>query len=227
MRLRNYYRNFRSVNGLLAAALGSLPWLSALVSTFANRSSDFFPPLGGVSLVGVARTVSLGICGAATLAVYWFGKSEQGRSDKGLAHFVAMLVLITLLSFAIYFALYSRFVCYAPARSGPLPVAIGITLSEAGQKTFDSCRERTPECLLSWEPSDKGAWIFWTPWSVLLVRFGMFFFYTLLLSAVVALSSIPAIIKTLEETPSLRVPKEPKGASTPDPASKRAIRKKI
>jgi hypothetical protein len=185
--VKDYYKHFLSVYGVLAAAVAGFPMLSKLLPD--NWAAYFFPPLGDQS--PPVRAAALVLGAAVTLVV-----TKRGR----------MWVLVAPLALAAagllaFFVLSQLFVRSLPIPGGDAEVVVSV-----GYERTPYALSRFPEAT-DWEllrqrgPTEEEIERLWTPGSVVKARLGLYLSYLTFLLSAVAVGSLGVLFDRLGPPP--------------------------
>ena len=195
--VKDYYKHFLSVYGVLAAAVAGFPMLSKLLPD--NWAAYFFPPLGDQS--PPVRAAALVLGAAVTLVVY-FGKDVLADVTKR----GRMWVLVAPLALAAagllaFFVLSQLFVRSLPIPGGDAEVVVSV-----GYERTPYALSRFPEAT-DWEllrqrgPTEEEIERLWTPGSVVKARLGLYLSYLTFLLSAVAVGSLGVLFDRLGPPP--------------------------
>jgi hypothetical protein len=179
MTLKRYYSSFKSLSGILAGLLASLPFSSQLLP----NGAYLFPPLGDIE--GPARAGVLVLAFATTYAVYFLVKGSS--LNQNIA--VGLLVIIALFGLVAYLALAEEFVRHIdiPSRGTRIYITIGYERTAFAKSNFDSAPDE--ELLRARGMDEEQMRMLWTPRSLTITRVALFAAYSfVVLSLVAALS---------------------------------------
>jgi hypothetical protein len=178
--LVDYYKNFKEVSGVLAAAVSALPLLSAVLP--ATASAYMFPPLGGATMPARLGVVIL----AAVMTYIAFYSIKPAN----IARRFLLVALISFVALICYLFCYQHFVrrIDVPANNGEIFVSVGYKRSDFAERTFHS--ETDEEMLKARGISDEEVSRLWTPRSLDLARFLLLAAYCGFLLPVVSILSL-------------------------------------
>ena len=192
--VKEYYKHFLSVYGVLAAAIAGFPLLSKLLPE--NWAAYLFPPLGDQDPAYRAAALILGAL--VTLTVYFSKDLSAGLTGKGRALLFVVMFVPILLGLMAFFMLSQRFV-----RTVPIPALDTEVVVSVGY-------ERTPYALTNFAPGttdwdllkarglkEEEIERLWTPGSVAAVRLGLYAAYMLFLLPAVAIGSFGVLLDKL------------------------------
>jgi hypothetical protein len=156
--LKEYYKNFVSISGALAAVVGLEPILSYLPFTGAPY---IFPPLGDAT--NIARIGVLCLSVAMTYLAFYFPTTRYRLT-------MALLFLISGLAFSCYFASYMQFVrtIKVPSVGSSIQVSVGSERTPFAIQTFGS--ETDWDMLRARGTEEEEIWRLWTAHSIIRSR---------------------------------------------------------
>jgi hypothetical protein len=158
--LKEYYKRFKSISGVLATALGIVPILTVLIP--GSASDYFFPALGDVTML--ARVGVVILAGAVTFVCFYDSKPPNvPRRFLGIGAIstVALIgVLITSLQFIRKVTV--------PANGSAILVSVGYERTAFANQTFHD--ESDWDMLRARGTSDEEVYGLWTRWSVNIAR---------------------------------------------------------
>lgn len=197
MTIKSYYKNFISIYGALAGALGALPFLSKLLP--GNWAQYVFPPLGGVE--PYSRLATLILAGAVTLIVYTMNTSSFATCKRGRSKSMWLVFAIGVIAVIVFFVLTQAF-----ARSIDIPsvgksvvVSVGYDRTEFARTTF---KDKSDEQMLRARgTSEEEIWRLWTAKSIIVARSLLFISYLIFILSAVAFVSLGVLFDKLGAPP--------------------------
>jgi hypothetical protein len=181
-----YIKGLGIVRKLVAGLIFVPPLLSLVVPNSAPLREFIYPPLGNFQAPGLIATM-----GFLLLTIFWvfvFGRSAQTIRTRVYV-FLGIAFLVGVMgSIALYVPYVMR--VDVAAVDQQVPVSIGFDRTDfARQKyphnsDYEMLEKRGP-----WEPEIRNLW---TSRSIAAVRIGLWFFYTLVLAAVLSVASLIA-----------------------------------
>lgn len=195
--VKDYYKHFLSVYGVLAAAVAGFPVLSTLLP--GNWAAYFFPPLGDQS--PPVRAAALVLGAAVTLVVY-FGKDVlAGVKKRGRVWVLVAPLALALAGLLAFFVMSQLFVRSLPIPGGDAEVVVSV-----GYERTPYTLSRFPEAT-DWEllrqrgPTEEEIERLWTPGSVVKARLGLYLSYLTFLLSAVAVGSLGVLFDRLGPPP--------------------------
>jgi hypothetical protein len=180
--LRQYYRSFVSISGIMAGLFSSVPILSKIAFPGSDLAYGF-PPLG--SIEDLARIFTVVLAVAATYFAFFVSATPPARNRRRLAS----AMVLTFLSICLYLAFFLAFVrkIDIPSKNTSVHVSVGWERTEFAKANFGA--ESDSDLLRDRGISDEEILRLWTKKSVVISRLGLFVTYSLfILSLVVAFS---------------------------------------
>jgi hypothetical protein len=182
--IEGYYKSFKSLQGLLAAAFCFLPSASNLV-----RPGSVFPPLGKETLLAQFFLV---VCGVAITYLMFLMKDVATiRVKRTINVFFASAFII----FGVYFWLHFRFVrtIEIPSVGTEEIVSVGYERSQSAKAIFDD--ESDFEMLHSRGFTEDEIRELWTPRSLCIARLLLFGCFAGFILPMVALASLGVLLR--------------------------------
>ena len=128
--LLDYYKNFKSICGALAAIVSAIPLASALLPS--EPSAYSFPPVGDITMP--ARLGVFVLAAAATFVCFY-----STRPKSGVARKFVLIASLSLMAFFCYLLSYHHFVRRIDehATNSALFVSVGYERTVFATQTFD------------------------------------------------------------------------------------------
>jgi hypothetical protein len=160
--LKNYYKSFGSISGILAAAIGLGPLLSFLPGA---ASAYLFPPLGEATTLGRLGVIFLSV--AMTYLAFYFPIARCRM-------IMMSLFCISTIALCLYLVSYMRFVrkIDIPSAGSTIQVSIGDERTLFATQTFAS--ETDWEMLRDRGTGEEEIWRLWTARSIIRARLYLF-----------------------------------------------------
>jgi hypothetical protein len=178
-----YYKSFKSIQGIFAATCGLLPPASNFV-----LPGRIFPPLGNETVASQAFVVLLSL--AVTYLVYLCQASTKAALQR------AMWVCFALAaaSFCLYFGVHLRFVrsIDVPSTHGELNVSVGYDRTNFANETFGTASDW--EMLRYRGTDDEEIMKLWTSGSIYIVRLALLLSYLGLILSLIAFASLGVLL---------------------------------
>jgi hypothetical protein len=167
--LIDYYKKFKSVSGLFAAAIGTVgPVLSAVFSGAAQ--AYLFPPMGNSTVI--ARVAVFMFAALITFISFW-ARPPANAFKRFLI--ISGFAVMSLICYLIAFSHLVRRVDI-PSDNSSVFVSIGYQRTEFASQTFGSSSDT--EMLMNRGTDDEQINKLWTPHSVDAARILLFIFYS-------------------------------------------------
>lgn len=185
--IAKYYKNFWSLQGLLAGAFGVLPSASGFFVP-----GVIFPPLGDQTVLAQCFIVIFSV--AVTFLVFLMHGITKTRATRlGFA-----LVGASVISFCVFFWLHSKFVrtIEIPSVDKQEIVSIGYRRTEFADKTFPNVTD--VEVLKSRGFSEDEITNLWTRDSVIVARLALFLAFAGTVLPLVGAGSLGVLLRTRE-----------------------------
>ncbi len=197
MTVKSYYKNFISIYGALAGALGAFPFLSELLPEAWAQS--VFPPLGAVE--PYSRFASFVLAGAITLIVYTMNTSSFVSSKRGRSKSMWLVFTIAVIAVIVFFISTQAFVRGIDIHSAGkrVVVSVGYDRTEFARTTFKD--DSDEEMLRARGMSEEEIWRLWTTKSIIVVRSLLFLSYLIFILSAVAFVSLSALFDKLGAPP--------------------------
>jgi hypothetical protein len=178
--LRNYYNNFKSISGGLAAAIGILPVVSSVFTGAAH--AYFFPPLGDIT-----TPARIGVVVVAVAVTYICFYSAPPPRKFGR---FALILTVSLLAFLCYLLSLMHLVrkITIPATDSETFVSIGYERTPFAVQTFGS--ETDWDMLQARGTSDEEVFRLWTARSVDIARLWLIVSYSVFVLSLVLIFSL-------------------------------------
>lgn len=167
--MRQYYRSFKSLSGVVAGVVAASPLVSGLLPE--RVAAVVFPPIGSAEAPARLGAIVFGLA-ATYAAFFWRGDPKAGRPVR-----IPVAVAVAFVSFCAYLVLYLRFVrrIEIPSRQIGVFVTVGSTRTEFANRNFPSVSDW--DLLRDRGPDEEEIWRLWTPSSLIAVRVGLFAAY--------------------------------------------------
>ncbi len=199
-----FYAQFKSLYGLIAAVFGLLPPASGLF-----LPGLIFPPLGNETVLAQFFAVIFGV--AVTYLMFWMKDVAEVR----VRHRMKAFFIISIGLFCVYFGLHFRFVqrIDIPSAGERAFVSIGYERSQFALTSFDDNSDS--ELLHSRGFTEEEIANLWTPKSLYVSRLALFLSFVGSMLSLVALASLGVLLRA-REVKLKRVSSHPGAASSPD-----------
>jgi hypothetical protein len=175
--LLKYYKSFRSISGVIAAVLSTLPLLSILPPN--ALTAYVFPPVG--DLEGPAR---MGVVLLAASSTYFAFFTGEAPNDSNRRRIVAAFIIF-FICFLAYLAFWFSFVqtIEISTKGTKVQVSVGYERSPFAIRYFDS--DSDGELLRARGPEEEEIQKLWTAKSLLVSRLSLIITYYLFISVLV------------------------------------------
>jgi len=185
--LKEYYKSFGSLQGLLAGVFCLLPSVSNLIVP-----GRIFPPLGDQTLLAQFVAVLFGI--AATFLMFLL----KGTAKARITRFIYGLVVVAVVGFCIYFWLQFRFVTTIdiPSASTQQTVSIGYQRTEFANQNFPN--DTDSQMLQSRGFSEDEIANLWTRDSIYIARIALFLAFGATVLPLVCVGSLGVLLLARE-----------------------------
>lgn len=182
-----YYAQFKSLYGLIAAVFGLLPPASGLF-----LPGLIFPPLGNETALAQFFAVIFGV--AVTYLIFWMKNDAEVR----LRHRMRLFFVSAIGLFCVYFGLHLRFVqrIDIPSASEHTFVSIGYERSQFALASFNSISDS--EMLHSRGFTEEEITNLWTLKSLIISRLALFLSFAGSMLSMVAFASLGVLLRTRE-----------------------------
>ncbi|MFL5787427.1 MAG: hypothetical protein ACJ748_05200 [Flavisolibacter sp.] len=192
--IKSYYKNFKSIYGIIAGVVSSLPVISFVPENF---SSFLFPPLGNFEVIG--KVLTLIILALVTLLIYVLKDYLETKSNKEKKILLLRLFVIMIISYLCFLLSHTSFVYefhdYAADKS--IPVSVGYQLSP---HLVDSLKNKSfSEILQIIGPADEQIKYAWTMTSLNIARLLLLVTYMTFFIAGIAISSIGVLLDLINK----------------------------
>ena len=194
--VKAYYKHFASIFGGITGLIAVLPFLSAIIPP--NYSRYLFPPLGTVE--SFARIGVFALVIVTTIVVYQFREIAPSQQPARRQKLFAILLLTSVVSFAIFIGLTIRFVRAIPAPAisptAEFVVTVGWSRTPYAQSNFGSKTDE--EMLRARGVTEEEIFRLWTQESVLTARLLLLLTYLVFLVAAVSVGSFAVMFDKLD-----------------------------
>jgi hypothetical protein len=182
--LGDYYKGFKSLQGLLAIVFCIGPPASAYVIP-----GVVFPPLGGQTILAQFFTVLF--CVAASFLCFLARDISKSRIIKS----AVLLFLAAIVFFAVYFGLHFRFVrsIHVSDENRNEVVSVGYERTDFANRTFPGATDSEMINLRGFNEDELTH--LWTRESIYVSRIGLYFTFLGAVLSLVAVSSFGVILK--------------------------------
>ena len=182
-----FYAQFKSLYGLIAAVFGLLPPVSGLL-----LPGLVFPPLGNETVLAQFFAVIFGV--AVTYLTFWMKYVAEVR----VRHRMKVLFIFAIGLFCVYFGLHFRFVqkIDIPSVGEHAFVSIGYERSQFALTSFDNMSDS--EMLHSRGFTEEEITNLWTPKSLCVSRLALFLSFVGSMLSMVALASLGVLLRARE-----------------------------
>jgi hypothetical protein len=182
-----FYAQFKSLYGLIAAVFGLLPPASGVF-----LPGLIFPPLGNETALAQFFAVIFGV--AVTYLAFWMKNDAEGR----LRHRMKLFFVSAIVLFCVYFGLHLRFVqrIDIPSAGEHAFVSIGYERSQFALASFDGVSDS--EILHSRGFTEEEIKNLWTPKSLCFSRLALLLSFVGSMLSMVVFASLGVLLRTRE-----------------------------
>jgi hypothetical protein len=177
MTLRQYYRSFKGIYGVLAGVFSAIPLFSKFLPEGYGASA--FPPLGNAD--GPARIVTCVIALSMTYLAFFTRAAPPLRNNRRIVAAIALAVV----SVCLYLTLFLLFVRTVdiPSMNSSVRVSVGYERTDFANANFGAASDE--ELLRDRGTNDEEIRRLWTAKSLIISRLGLYTTYALFIFALV------------------------------------------
>lgn len=186
MTVKEYYKHFASIFGVMTATVSSLPLIAEF---FPNDYANYlFPPLGPSE--AFFRVAALVLVALTTLIAYFAKDKPFVSSKRGRVNVLVCVFTAALVGVGLYMVLNWKCVrsIPIPSNAGQIVVSVGYERTTYAHKQLGDATDW--DLLRQRGPTEEEIWKLWTSGSIVLCRGGLFLSYLLFLLSAATVGSL-------------------------------------